>query len=153
MNSRSLRGYAAFAEMPAQPAALWPWLSEPALLVRWYAASIELQGRTGGRFTARFAEGGLLTARVAQYEPMRRLSLAFDPQSAWPGEACITEDWIIDARPDRVVLRILGEGVPIDAAWAPWLRRWQSGWTVSLARLKSALAPPGTPGGRGGADR
>ena len=141
MNARSLRGYAVFAEMPLQPAMLWPWLTEPASLRRWYADTLELELRPGGRFTARDADGLVEAARVGLYEPARRLQLAFESAGEWPEPACITEDWIIDVRPDRVVLRVLGEGVPIDAAWAPWLRRRQSRWTVQLARLKSLLRP------------
>ncbi|MFM7066399.1 MAG: SRPBCC domain-containing protein [Gammaproteobacteria bacterium] len=142
MTSRTLRGYAAFAEMPAPPEALWPWLVEPARLMRWYAASIELEPRTGGRFTARFADGAVLSARIECCDTARRLSLAFDPAAAWPGAACITEDWIIDARPGRVMLRILGEGVPAEPAWSPWLRRRQAGWKVALARLRAHWATP-----------
>lgn len=147
MTVPSLRGYAAFAEMPTQPATLWPWLTEPALLRRWYAGSVELDPRPGGRFTARDADGTGFTARVGLCDRPRRLRLDFDASPHWPGPACIAEDWIIDARPERVVLRILGEGVPMEGAWAPWLRQWQSRWTVNLARLQPLLRPP--PGGGG----
>ncbi len=141
MTSRSLRGYAAFAEMPLPAERLWPWLVDPVLLLRWFAQSVELETREGGRFTARFADGALLTARVVCCEPARRLSLAFGPVPGWPGPACLTEDWIIDARPGRVILRVLGEGVPVDPAWATWLRRRQAGWKVALSRLRAQLGP------------
>ena len=59
----------------------------------------------------------------------------------WPGAAVISEDWIIDARPGKVMLRILCEGVPVTPAWAPWLRRQQSRWAVSLAQLKQSVGP------------
>lgn len=148
MSSRSLRGYAAFAEMPAPSGVLWSWLTDPSLLRRWYAESVELAPRAGGRFTARLADGTTFIARVGLAEPARRLRLDFESLPAWPGPACITEDWIIDARPEKVVLRVIGEGVPAGPEWGPWLRLAQSRWTVNLARLKRLLLPaPSLPAG------
>jgi uncharacterized protein YndB with AHSA1/START domain len=138
MTVPSLRGYAAFVEMSAQPAELWRWLTEPALLLRWYAATVQLDCHPPGRLVARFADGRTVHARVMHHDPLRRLSFAFDPAPDWPGTAVISEDWIIDARPDKVVLRVLGEGVPALPAWAPWWRRQQSRWAVSLSQLKQA---------------
>jgi len=127
--------------MPAPAAVLWPWLTDPVRLRRWYAESVELELRAGGRFTARLVDGTTVIARVGLAEPARRLRLEFEPLPAWPGAACITEDWIIDARPDKVVLRVLGQGVPADPEWGPWLRLAQFRWTVTLARLKPLLVP------------
>lgn len=141
MTVPNLRGYAAFAEIAAQPAALWRWMMEPALLLRWYAAAVQLDSRLGGRLVARFADGTTTHARIIHHDPLRRLGLAFDPAADWPGPAVIREDWIIDARPGKVVLRVLGEGVPTTPAWASWWRRQQSRWTVSLAHLKQAAGP------------
>jgi len=145
MTAPNLRGYAAFAEMPVQPAELWRWLTEPALLQRWYAATIQLDLRPGGRLVARFPDGVTTHARVAHQDPLRRLAFSLDPARDWPGGAVVSEDWIIDARPGKVMLRILGEGVPVTPAWAPWLRRQQSRWAVSLAHLKQAVGPAQVP--------
>ena len=90
---------------------------------------------------ARFPDGVSAHARVVQKDPLRRLSFAMDPAPDWPGAAVISEDWIIDARPGKVMLRVLCEGVPVTPAWAPWLRRQQSRWAVSLAQLKQSVGP------------
>lgn len=139
MTVPTLRGYAAFAEMTAQPAEIWRWMTEPALLLRWYATTIQLDLRAGGRLVARFPDGRTTHARIAHHDPMRRLGFAFDPDPDWAGAAVISEDWIIDARPGKVMLRVLGEGVPVSPDWVPWLRRQQSRWAISLAQLKQAL--------------
>jgi uncharacterized protein YndB with AHSA1/START domain len=141
MTVPNLRGYAAFAEMPVQPAELWRWLTEPTLLLRWYAVAVQFDLRQGGRLVARFPDGVTAHARVMQQDPLRRLSFALDPAAGWPSAAVVSEDWIIDARPGKVMLRILGEGVPMTPAWAPWLRQQQSRWAVSLAQLKQSVGP------------
>ncbi len=141
MTVPKLRGYAAFAEIAAQPAELWRWLTEPALLLRWYAAAIQLDLQAGGRLVARYTDGHTVQARIAHHDSVRRLGLVFYPDATWPGTAVISEDWIIDARPGKVMLRVLGEGVPVAPAWAPWLRLQQARWTVSLAQLKQAVGP------------
>lgn len=143
MTAPNLRGYAAFAEVTAQPAELWRWLTDPALLQRWYATTVQLELRVGGRLTARFADGLICHARVLHHDPLRRVGLTFDPAPDWPGAAVVTEDWIIDARPGKVMVRVLGEGVPALPAWAPWLRHQQSRWAVGLSRLKLCFGPKG----------
>jgi len=139
MTVPNLRGYAAFAEMPAQPHELWRWLTEPTLLLRWYGVAVQFDSRPGGRLVARFPDGVTSHARLARHDPWRRLSFTLDPAPDWPGAAVVSEDWIIDARPGKVMLRVLGEGVPMTPAWAPWLRRQQSRWAVSLSQLKQAV--------------
>ena len=141
MTVPNLRGYAAFAEMPAQPDELWRWLTEPTLLLRWYGVAVQFDSRPGGRLVARFPDGVTSHARLARHDPLRRLSFTLDPAPDWPGAAVVSEDWIIDARPGKVMLRVLGEGVPVTPAWAPWLRRQQSRWAVSLSQLKQAVGP------------
>jgi uncharacterized protein YndB with AHSA1/START domain len=138
----SLRGYAAFIELPVPPEAAWRWLTEPSLLLRWYAQSVQVELREGGRFTARFANGVSRGALIDQVTAGRRLRLLLDPEPHWPGPAALSEDWLVDARPGRVIVRVLGEGVPDVTVWRAVQRQQQAGWTVALARLRSALAPP-----------
>ena len=142
----SLRGYAAFIELPVPPEVVWQWFTEPSLLLRWYAQSEQVELRAGGRFTARFVNGSCRSALIDQVTVGRRLRLLLDPEPTWPGSAVLSEDWLVDARPGRVIARVLGEGVPDVAAWRAVQRQQQAGWTVALARLRSALLlVPATP--------
>jgi hypothetical protein len=46
---------------------------------------------------------------------------------------------MLEPRGTSTLLRVLGSGFPAEPAWEPALRRQQSGWRLSLARLKVYL--------------
>lgn len=140
--STPTRGYLQNLDTAAPQEAIWQALVEPRALALWYAAEASVEPHAGGHYTARTYTLGQREALIDVFEPGRRLRLIYMPNPAWPppGPAVLVEDFLIDRRDDRTVLRVLGSGVPGERAWDPVLRRLKASWMVSLNNLQRRLA-------------
>ena len=128
-------------ETPAPASALWRALTDPAELVGWHAEQARVEARVGGRYSVRSRLFGAREAHIDVLEPMRRLRLIYDPAPSWPplGDTAVVEDFVIDERRGKRVLRVLGSGVPSAPDWDLWHRRLQAGWAVAFAQLARRL--------------
>lgn len=135
------RGYMQSFETDASAGALWRALVEPAALALWYGELIEIDPREGGAYTVNWKLLGRRSAHIDRFEPQRRLRLIFDRNPEWPapGDHVLVEDFIIDTRGERRLLRLLGSGVPGDPEWNPVLKRLRSGWAVAFSYLQKRL--------------
>ena len=126
----------------APPEAVWRALVEPGALELWYAGEARVEPRAGGHYAARTRTLGRREALIDVFEPGRRLRLIYAPNPAWPppGPAVLVEDFLIDRRDDRTVLRVLGSGVPSGRDWDPVLQRLKAAWMVSFNHLQRQLA-------------
>jgi uncharacterized protein YndB with AHSA1/START domain len=139
---RSLtRGYHQGFETAASSATLWRALVEPEALALWYATDAVVEPRVGGRYFAVSRLFGRREAHIERFEPGVRLQLAFDPSPGWPPltESVLMEDFIIDARKEQRVLRVMGSGIPADTEWATALKRLRAGWAIAFAMLQKRL--------------
>ncbi|MCU0975943.1 MAG: SRPBCC domain-containing protein [Steroidobacteraceae bacterium] len=138
------RGYVQVLETPAPAGALWQALTDPTELVAWHAEQALVEARLGGRYSVRSRLFGAREASIDLLEPMRRLRLIYDPAPSWPplGDTAVVEDFVIDERKGRRVLRVLGSGVPAAPDWDAWHRRLQAGWAVAFAQLARRLEAP-----------
>ncbi len=135
------RGYVQVLETPAPASALWRALTDPAELVAWHADQARVEARVGGRYSVRSRLLGAREAHIDLIDPMRRLRLIYDPAPSWPalGDTALVEDFVIDERKGKRVLRVLGSGVPGAPDWDLWHRRLQAGWAVAFAQLAHRL--------------
>lgn len=135
------RGYVQVLETPAPASALWHALTDPAGLVAWHAQQAHVEARVGGRYSVRSRLFGAREAHIDLIEPMRRLRLIYDPAPSWPPleDTAVVEDFVIDERRGKRVLRVLGSGVPTAPDWDLWHRRLQAGWAVAFAQLARRL--------------
>jgi len=138
------RGYVQVLEVGAPAEQVWRALVEREALVAWHADHAEVDARMGGRYSVRSRLFGLREAHIDLFEPGRHLRVIYDPAPGWPPieESVIVEDFIIDQRGGRSVLRVIGSGVPDTRAWDPWLKRLQAGWAVAFAYLARRLEGP-----------
>lgn len=138
------RGYVQMLETDAPADALWRALTDPAELLAWHAEQARVEARPGGRYSVKSRLFGARDAHIDLLEPKRRLRLIYDPAPGWPPieDSVVVEDFVIDERRGRRVLRVLGSGVPDDDAWNAWLRRLQAGWAVAFAQLGRRLEAP-----------
>lgn len=138
---RATRGFLQSVETSRPAAELWRALVEPQGLAGWYADVARVEPVAGGRYSVVTRPFGVREAHVDLVEPGRRLRLIYDPAPGWPPieDGALVEDFVIDERRGRTVLRVIGSGVPAAHEWDPWLRRLQSGWAVALARLVRQL--------------
>jgi uncharacterized protein YndB with AHSA1/START domain len=135
------RGYVQVLETSASAEALWHALTDPAGLTAWHAEQATIDARAGGRYSVRSRLFGARDAHIDVLEPLRRLRLIYDPAPSWPPmeDTAVVEDFVIDERRGRRVLRVLGSGVPNAPAWDAWHRRLQAGWAVAFAQLARRL--------------
>lgn len=138
------RGYVESLGIAAPAAVIWRGFVDPAMLGRWLATSATIEPRAGGLYRFDHAYVGLREAHIDLFEPPRRLRLIHFPQPGWPerGETVLVDDIIIVEQPGETMVRILGSGLPADAAWEPMFRRWRGSWAVGLANLKKLLENP-----------
>ena len=153
--SRRTRGYAHFINVEQPPALVWRALTIREWLERWYAVEAAIDARPGGRLVAKLRDGRRRDAVIDVYDEPRRLRLIYEPDAEFTaaagrqvGAGPITEDLLVDPKPGRTVIRLLGSGVPDDAAFDAYHTRLRSSWTYwldTLRRLLEHADPAGAP--------
>jgi uncharacterized protein YndB with AHSA1/START domain len=66
-------------EVPAPPDDVWPALTRPDEISRWFGADVQLDARPGGRGAFRWPDGTERYAVVEELEPGRRVSFRWLP--------------------------------------------------------------------------
>ena len=132
-----VRGYAHRVDIAADSSRVWRAITERDLLRRWCSPEAELQPRQGGLFRARIDRVTELEAHIDVFEAARRVRLIYLPNPALPpAGSVLTDDLIIEATPEGTVVRLLGSGVPGEAAWDTQYSRLRTAWLQALNRLK-----------------
>jgi uncharacterized protein YndB with AHSA1/START domain len=137
----SLRGYLQSIEIEASPAVVWRALTHGPSLALWYAPESMIEPRKDGRYDVRTRFFGHRTATIDIHEPAKRLRLIYMPGEGWPAVAsgALVEDFLIDHRGERSVLRLLGSGVPEEPEWDAPLKRLRAGWAVAFDYLRRRI--------------
>jgi uncharacterized protein YndB with AHSA1/START domain len=128
-------------ETAASPAALWRAFTEPAALRAWLATEAIVEPRTGGRYATVSRLFGRREAQIERFDPGARLQLLYEPNSDWPAlpDSALIEDFIIDERKGRRMVRVMGSGVPSDEEFAKTLVRLRTAWALAFAQLQLKL--------------
>jgi uncharacterized protein YndB with AHSA1/START domain len=138
---RQTRGYMQAFETAADAATLWRALTEPAALRAWLATEAVVEPRMGGRYATVSRLFGRREARIERFDAGARLQLLYEPNSDWPAlpDSALVEDFIIDERKGQRMVRVIGEGLPADEAYAKPLVRLRTGWALAFAQLQLRL--------------
>lgn len=142
------RGYAHLVEIEAPPARVWRALTDVGLIRIWSGADAEVDARSGGLYRIGRAGGPSRDAHIDIFEAQRRLRLIYmSVPSSPPCASAIVDDFLLDVRkgPNTTSLRLLGSGIPEDAAWDPLYKKMRMGWERNMARIKVALENPPRP--------
>jgi uncharacterized protein YndB with AHSA1/START domain len=138
---RQARGYMQAFETDASAAMLWRALTEPAAVRTWLATEAIVEPRSGGRYATVSRLFGRREARIERFEPGARLQLLYEPNADWPSlpDSALVEDFIIDERRGRRMVRVMGSGVPADEEFSKMLVRLRTGWALAFAQLQLCL--------------
>lgn len=138
---RQTCGYMQAFETAASPAALWRAFTEPAALRAWLATEAIVEPRAGGRYVTVSRLFGRREAQIERFDPGARLQLLYEPNSDWPAlpDSALIEDFIIDERKGRRMVRVMGSGVPSDEEFAKTLVRLRTAWALAFAQLQLKL--------------
>ena len=138
---RQTRGYMQAFETAASPATLWRAFTEPAALRAWLATEAIVEPRAGGRYATVSRLFGRREAQIERFDPGARLQLLYEPNSDWPAlpDSALIEDFIIDERKGRRMVRVMGSGIPSDEEFAKTLVRLRTAWALAFAQLQLKL--------------
>lgn len=131
------RGYAHRVDIVADGERVWRALTDQGHLRRWCAPDARIRPYAGGSFRASVDRVTELEAHIDVFEPGRRMRLIFLPSASLPAtDSAIVTDFILEARPTGTIVRVLGSGIPGEAAWDTQYKRLRTGWERAMARLK-----------------
>lgn len=133
----STRGYAHRVDIAADAAQVWEALTAPQYLPRWCSPDAQISARPGGIFRASVDRVTLLEAHIDVFEPQRRMRLIYLPDSAMsPPDGAVIDDFLLDARMNGTIVRLLGSGIPSAPAWDARYIRLRTSWERAVARLR-----------------
>ncbi|MEX0734818.1 MAG: SRPBCC domain-containing protein [Steroidobacteraceae bacterium] len=138
---RQARGYMQGFETAASAATVWRALIEPEALRSWYATEAIVEPRAGGRYATVSRLFGRREAHIERFDAGARLQLIYEPSPDWPplSDSALVEDFIIDERKGKRMLRVMGSGIPADEEWAKTLVRLRTAWALAFAQLQMKL--------------
>ncbi len=132
-------------EIDAPLEAVWQAISDPEDLTRWYVLEARVDPESGSYWVSRGGETA--AARIEAWDPPRRLRLVEE----WEGDnppAGIVEEWTVEARGGRAVLRLVHSGIPDSPTGTGSTTARTAVGSCSCARCGTTWS--GTPGSRGG---
>lgn len=131
------RGYAHRVDVVGDAEAVWEALTQTRDLARWCAPDAQMRAVAGGLFRASVDRVTEMEAHIDVFDPTRRLRLIYLPCDALPpAETALVDDFLLDARGEITIVRLLGSGIPRDPEWNEHFARLRIAWDRALARLK-----------------
>ena len=140
------RGYAHLVEISAPANRVWRALTEAPMIRIWQNTEAEVDARKGGLYRTGVPGQNLREAHIDVFDPNRRLRLIYLNSRDYPrSESAIVDDFLLDAKPDKTALRLLGSGVPEAQEWDRPYVKIRMSWERLLARLRVMLENPPKP--------
>ena len=126
------------AHVPAPPAAVFAFLTDPEKILRWMGTEAQIEPHTGGLYLvnvtgARFARGSF-----REVVPVHRLAYSFgwDGSEVAPPGSSLVEIDLLDEQPEGTLLRLTHTGLPN----AEQCAGHAEGWAHYLDRLVEVAA-------------
>jgi uncharacterized protein YndB with AHSA1/START domain len=140
------RGYAHLVEAKVPVGRVWRALTEPSLIRIWRNTEAEVDPRQGGLYRTGVPGTDLREAHIDIFEPNRRLRLIYLNSRDFPRcSSAIVDDFLLDVKPGRTAIRLLGSGVPETQEWDRPYVKIRMGWERVLARMRVMLENPPKP--------
>ena len=115
----------------APPAAVFPYFTDPKLLVRWIGDTAELAAEPGGLFALDMGETRVRGSYIAVDPPNRVVFTwgVLDSETLPSGST--TVEIRLTADGDQTIVELSHRGLPLD-----WRARHRDGWTKNLGVLE-----------------
>lgn len=140
------RGYAHLIEVHVPVSRVWRALTEAPLIRIWQNTEAEVDARKGGLYRVGTPGAGLREAHIDIFEPNRRLRLIYMNSRDYPASSsAIVDDFLLDVKPGKTAVRLLGSGVPEAQVWDRPYVKIRMGWERVLARMRVMLENPPKP--------
>ena len=123
--------------------AVWKAITDAEELTRWFVESAKVVPGVGGSFSISWGgpeEGG---SRIEVWEPNRKLRVALKPFDMGPAKydanSPIVEEYTIEQRDGKTVLRLVESGIPNTAEWDGFYDGTNEGWDQFFRTLRHYL--------------
>ncbi|MEZ5403831.1 MAG: SRPBCC domain-containing protein [Bryobacteraceae bacterium] len=137
------RAHETIIELDATPAEVWDLIATGEQLSRWFAPNNSVEPGVGGQVVADWGPGLEWRTSIEVWEPGRHLRLAETrdkPLSVGPAAAMtpqrLIQDFYIETRNGRTVLRLVHSGFGATADWDGEFEGTRGGWRMCFFRLK-----------------
>lgn len=127
---------------------VWRALTDSEELTRWYVEEARVEPGEGGSYWVSWGGGIEGRGRVDAWEPGLRLRLVAEPSEEWspPPEEPIVEEWHLETRGGRTIVRLVHSGIPDSSDWDGYYDGTKSGWPGFFQALRHYLERhPGKP--------
>jgi uncharacterized protein YndB with AHSA1/START domain len=146
MNTAATRSVEREVRIEASPETIFPFFTEPDLMVRWMGTSAELDARPGGAHRVEVTEERVATGEYLEVSPPDRVVFTWgwetEASPVRPGTSTVTVTLTPDG--NHTIVKLVHSDLPSDGAAVAH----GDGWDQYLARLRVAAA-----GGDPGPDR
>lgn len=142
-SDKSTRSHTHEIEIAVPVEAVWRAITEATELTRWYVEEARVTPGDGGTFWLSWGTGSEGESRIDAWEERRRLRLL---EKSDVDTGPIAEEWTVEGRGGRTVLRIVHSGIPSTPDWDGFYDGTQQGWEMFLRTLRHYLERhPGQP--------
>ena len=127
----------------ASEEAVWKAIADGEELTRWFVDAATVEPGVGGSF--KLSWGGAETggSRIDVWEPNRRLRVTLKPfemgAAKYDGQTPIVEEYTIERRDGKTVLRLVESGVPNTPEWDGFYDGTNSGWPQFFRTMRHYL--------------
>ena len=130
--------------------AVWAAITEAQELTRWFVETATVEPGVGGKFVISWGGGEEGGSTIEVWEPNRRLRVALKPFDMGAmkidKDAPIREEYTIERREGKTVLRLVQSNVPNAPEWDGFYDGTNSGWDSFFRTLRHYLERhPGKP--------
>jgi uncharacterized protein YndB with AHSA1/START domain len=124
--------------IPAPPATVFAFLSDPEKIIRWMGTEAEFEPRPGGIYLLNVTGAAVARGSFREVVPVHRLaySLGWDGSEIMPPGSSLVEIDLMDEQPDGTLLRLTHTGLPNEEQRASHAE----GWAHFLDRLAAVAA-------------
>lgn len=131
-------------EIDAPIDAVWKALTDAEELTRWFAEDCKVTPGEGGSIWVSWGEGQSGEKRIDVWEPGKRLRLSAAASEMGPEMLAsltepIVDEYTLESRGNRTVLRLVYSGVPDSSDWDGYYDGTNRGWRMFFCGLRHYL--------------
>lgn len=136
------RSHETIIEIDAPIEEVWKAITESREVERWLAPKAEVTPGVGGTFFVSWGPGMEGTGLIEVWEPNRHLRVIESRHAP----ARVVEDFYLESKDGKTVLRLVHSGFSTDAAWDGEFEGTKSGWPGMFRTMKHGIERhPGKP--------
>ncbi len=134
-------------EIDAPIERVWRALTDASEVTRWYVEAAEIDPRVGGTYKVSWGEGMDGEGEIAVFDAPRHLKLVHRPPPEGAEGPCTTpepdspivEEYHLETRDGKTVLRMVHGNIPEGPAWDAYYDGTNSGWASYFKTLRIAI--------------